>query len=264
MIRNLKIFATAIVLSSLLVACDDDDNVTVSPQAVEINNLLITGNWVVESLIDDGEDETADYANYVLSFNDAGQVTASHSSDSNLSRTGTYLVFEDDGLIELAMNFVNPNVIDELDDDWYFVSQSGNTLTWDDTGDVLVIRKLGDNESLPPITGQPSDVAGLITPGDWVVESLIDDGEDETADFANYVLSFNEQGEVVATHDSDSNLTRSGTYTVFEDDGLIELEMNFINPGIIDDLHDDWYFVSQSGNSITWEDSGDILILTKL
>ncbi len=142
MIKNIKILAFAFAAMTMLIACDDDDNATVTPQTVEINNFLISGNWVVESLIDDGEDETADYANYVLSFNEQGEVVATHNSDSNLTRSGTYLVFEDDGLIELEMNFINPGIIDDLHDDWYFVSQSGNSIIWEDSGDILILTKL--------------------------------------------------------------------------------------------------------------------------
>jgi hypothetical protein len=140
--KNKLILLYILLVFPFFTACDDDDDgASNTPASTEVGDTLLSGTWIIETLIDDGEDETADYANYVLSFSGNLQVVATHTTDSNLTRQGTYLVFEDDGKIELEMLFVNANNIDDLNDDWYLVSASDNTLVWDDSGDVLILSQ---------------------------------------------------------------------------------------------------------------------------
>lgn len=278
MLTTYKNSALAIAAAFLLVSCEEEDPVMMNPQPAPVQSVLLSGSWTVQTLIDDGENETADYADYVLTFNNQGQVTATHNTDSSLSRSGSYSVFWDDGLLELWMGFNNPEVISDLNDDWYFVSQDETTITWDDSGDVLVLEQFsgeggsdpdpdsdtGGNSDTDPDSGtnpdpDPTDELQLV--GNWTIQQLLDDGEDETPDYVNYVLTFNNQGQVTATHNFDSSLNRNGSYNLFWDDGQLELWMEFENAGIIDDLNDDWYFISQVGNTVTWDDSGDTLVL---
>lgn len=136
------VFIFGLIGTVFFTACDDDDDgATSTPQSDQVQDLLMEGSWTIQSLIDDGEDETADYADYVLTYHSQGQVEATHTTDSALTRSGTYSVFWDDGQLELDMSFDNADVVDDLDDDWYFVSQSGNTIVWDDSGDVLILQQ---------------------------------------------------------------------------------------------------------------------------
>jgi len=144
MIKNKYFFALTVAVLTTLTACDDDDDgadTGITPQSTEVDNLLLSNHWIVESLIDDGADETADFADFVLTFSAQGQVAADHNTAGDLSRKGTYRVYTDDGKIELEMNFPNPGIIDDLNDDWYFVLQSGTSLLWDDEGDVLILAR---------------------------------------------------------------------------------------------------------------------------
>jgi hypothetical protein len=72
---------------------------------------------------------------------------------------------------------------------------------------------------------------------------------------------FNSDGNVTATKLGESIL---GTYNVFSDDGQTELEIVFSNNSELDELTDDWYFMSKDGNNIHFEDNGDILKMQKL
>lgn len=144
MIKKAFLFVLTGAAFATMTSCDDDDDGTsgtTTPQSSEIAEALLSDDWTVESLIDDGEDETADFTEFVLTFNAEGQVTANHGTNSDLSRNGTYNVYTDDDQVELEMNFPNPGVLDDLNDDWYFVSQSATSLTWDDEGDVLVLTR---------------------------------------------------------------------------------------------------------------------------
>jgi hypothetical protein len=89
-----------------------------------------------------------------------------------------------------------------------------------------------------------------------VIVLLTDDEDDETSYFDSYVFNFDSDGSVVAT---DSNNTVNGTYSVFRDDGRIELRMNFPNTQNFGELNDDWYFISINQNTIRFDDDGDIL-----
>ena len=60
---------------------------------------------------------------------------------TNESINGTYLVFRDDNRTELQMTFPGNSALRELSDDWYFISQNANTISFDDSGDILQFQK---------------------------------------------------------------------------------------------------------------------------
>ena len=89
-----------------------------------------------------------------------------------------------------------------------------------------------------------------------IISKFIEEGVDDTNDFSGYVFQFNEDNTVVATKGDDVN---SGTYRIFVDDGKTELELSFPNHPEFSELNDDWYYISNDGTTIKYEDAGDII-----
>jgi hypothetical protein len=94
-----------------------------------------------------------------------------------------------------------------------------------------------------------------------IITLLTDDEDNETDEFSSYIFDFNTDGTVTAINAEE---TVAGTYSVYLDDGKVELEMNFITPPGFNELDDDWYFVSIDQNTIRFNDSGDILEFQQL
>jgi hypothetical protein len=93
------------------------------------------------------------------------------------------------------------------------------------------------------------------------ISTLIEDGDNKTAFFGPYTFLFEPNNVVTAQLHSEAT---PGTYSIFVDDGRIELRLLFPGNPQLNELNDDWYFSSQSENAIKFEDSGDLIEFTKL
>ena len=122
---------------------------------------------------------------------------------------------------------------------------------------ISVLFSCQDDDEINPINLQPL----LEAPSGLIISNFLEDGENETYLFDGYTFQFNEDGTVAATK---SDSTVNGSYTVYEDDGKTELELMFPINSDLNELRDDWYFISQEGNKINFEDSGDILQFEEL
>jgi hypothetical protein len=122
------------------------------------------------------------------------------------------------------------------------------------------------------------ELTKISTDGTWVVSSYIDDGDDETLDFASFRLNFKEDGVLNATDLlSSSSTPYSGSWSITDsnsnddDDSLDDLDfnINFAVSNKLDDLSDDWDIISYTETEIKLMDvSGggggtDYLTLTK-
>lgn len=120
---------------------------------------------------------------------------------------------------------------------------------------ALVACDDDDNSVTSSNDAQPV-LASLTAPSGLRIALLMDDGEDETSDFSSYVFVFQPNETVSATN---ATQTISGTYSLFTDDGRLELRMSFPNNPSFSELNDDWYFISIDQNRIRFDDSGDVL-----
>lgn len=122
---------------------------------------------------------------------------------------------------------------------------------------LMALLACDKNDTVNPTNNDIESVSDFLRVGNGLVIVLLtDDEDDETYYFDSYVFNFGSDGSVVAT---DSNNTVNGTYSVFRDDGRIELRMNFPNTQNFGELNDDWYFISINQNTIRFDDDGDIL-----
>lgn len=101
-------------------------------------------------------------------------------------------------------------------------------------------------------------ITKISTDGTWVVSSYIDNGDDETADFTTFRLTFLESGVLNATDLLSSNSNPyAGSWSITDsnsndDDNLADLDfnINFNVSNKLDDLSDDWDIISYTDTEI--------------
>ena len=101
-------------------------------------------------------------------------------------------------------------------------------------------------------------ITKISTDGTWVVSSYIDNGDDETADFTTFRLTFWESGVLNATDLLSSNSNPyAGSWSITDsnsndDDNLADLDfnINFNVSNKLDDLSDDWDIISYTDTEI--------------
>lgn len=107
-------------------------------QATEINQALLSGLWEVVLLVDDDEDETAELANYAFAFGGDGTLTATQTDNPDFLEIGTYTLFIDDNRIELAIEFNANEALQNLTDDWYYISSTEESIVFEDDQSELL------------------------------------------------------------------------------------------------------------------------------
>jgi hypothetical protein len=126
-------------LSISLVSCDPDEDEIFAPLPVPTHaENALQGNWRITLFTEDGMDETEHFLPYTFGFDSTGSVSA---TSGNEVIQGTYLIFQDDGQTELAMQFPMNSALYELTDDWYFISQSDSSMHLADGVDVLKLER---------------------------------------------------------------------------------------------------------------------------
>lgn len=101
-----------------------------------------------------------------------------------------------------------------------------------------------------------------VTEGTWRITEFIDSGDNETALFAGFNFTFNTDGTLIATNDTD---TLEGTWSITsdddDDDDDNDLDFNIFFPvpdsNDFEELNDDWDIVSSSSTRIELEDISD-------
>lgn len=231
---------------------------------------LTSGNWYVNLLNDDGEDETCDYVAYQFTFNANGTVTAVSTTET---KNGFWTVTNSSNDLDLVLNFdLNgpSDPFDELNDDWD-VSNFSNIM-------IELIDISGGNGGTDLLnfgrnpftgcsgTGNGQELVDVLTDGAWFVSSYIDDGDDETTDYNGYNLVFASNGTVVA---SNSTNNFNGSWSVVGTSDL-DLVLDFGTQIPFDEFNDDWDVFSFTTTTINLQDvSGggggtDTLVFTKL
>ncbi len=133
-----KLF-TLLLIAVVFVSCEKNDSTNAN--IANLNSALqLSGGYSIATIIEDGEDKTSFFSQYLFVFSSNGTVTATSASQT---RTGQYSVFEDDGRTELRMFFPNTTgEFSEINDDWYFISNNNNTIRFEESGDLLIFQQL--------------------------------------------------------------------------------------------------------------------------
>lgn len=112
-------------------------------------------------------------------------------------------------------------------------------------------------------TSNPDDIASVITQGKWVIHYYLNQGKDETGNYAGYVFSFGNAGALSATVSSNTN---AGTWTELVDSGKRKLVISWTGGGIpvvLLELEDDWILKSKSSTLIELTNGTDELHFMK-
>lgn len=112
--------------------CDDNAN---DGDVAEIRNFMMGGDWVV-ALYEDGEmNETENYMGYTFNFM-ANNLINTTLSDMGVSYPGLWRVLRNsDGKLKVYLNFGEVDILDELTEDWEFVSISNDQIVLKDVSD---------------------------------------------------------------------------------------------------------------------------------
>ncbi len=109
---------------------------------------------------------------------------------------------------------------------------------------------------------QPDAITIILPEGEWKIAKFIEDDEDKTSQFSSFAFKFSANGTVTAQNDI---LSESGSWSYDGSDSEPELDINFPDGSILDDISDDWDIVSVSTSRIELSDKdsdGQIDILT--
>lgn len=111
----------------------------------ELTNILMDGQWYVQSYIDDGNDETNDYNGYALTFKPNGNVIA---ENSNNTINGTWSVVNSSNGLDVILDFGTAMPFDEFNDDWDVITYTNTRVELFDVSggnggtDYLTFQKL--------------------------------------------------------------------------------------------------------------------------
>jgi len=220
--------------------CDNGGGTTQS----EFETIITNGVWYITYFFDDF-DETSDFMDYEFNFVSDGTATATNTSGST---PGTWNYYVDSGVDKVDLYFGTVSPLDELDEDWEILEA---------TEDIIRLRHESGDGSLDYVTyertpytggggGGTNDFITEITTGNWYVNLLNEDGNDETCNYVEYQFTFLINGTVTAVSPS---TTKNGFWSVVNDSGNLDLIMNFELSGTDDpfeDLNDDWDLVNYS------------------
>lgn len=107
----------------------------------DLSTVLVDGNWIVSSYLDDGNDQTNDYTAFTFSFAADGSATANNGSVTN----GTWSAQNGDN--KLVLDFGATIPLDEFNDDWDVITVSDTQIELrdvsggDGTTDTLIFTK---------------------------------------------------------------------------------------------------------------------------
>ena len=212
----------------------------------ELVAALTNGDWYITYFFDD-EDETADFADYVFNYATDGTATATGPGGTT---NGTWSTSSgDETELELNLNFGTTPPLDELAEDWDVLEVSNEIIRLKDrSGD-------GSNDFLTferdPFTGGggTTDLEDFLTDGTWIVALYLDDGDDETGDYAGYNVTYNANGTVVATNGGNTN---NGTWEVLSAGNKLLLDFGVQMP--FEEFNDDWDVLSATNTRVELQD----------
>jgi heat shock protein HslJ len=205
--------------------------------------ILIDGFWYVNLSEEDGNDQTCDYEEYQFSFSANNTVTASAPSNTVI---GTWTVTGAGSDLDLNLSFQTSGQNDpfeDLNDDWDVEAFGTASIQLKDVSggnggtDLLTFGRNPVSGCGTTGGGQVGELTDILLNGQWFIASYIDDGDDQTAIFANYVFSFNSNGTATANNGS-NNVT--GTWSVILDDDELKVVLDFGTSFPLEELEDDW------------------------
>ncbi len=123
-----------------------------SQEIAQIENTAESGDWIISSYIDSGQDETNNFNSYVFTFAANGNLTATNGTttyNGSWSVTNSNSMDDSSNDIDFNISFSVPDTNDfsDLTDDWDIVTYNDNTISLIDISggnggtDTLVFQK---------------------------------------------------------------------------------------------------------------------------
>ncbi|PHS68009.1 MAG: hypothetical protein COB12_02000 [Flavobacterium sp.] len=230
-------------LENLINSCVSDGNTDIS----ELIEYLTTSSWYVAYFFDEGN-HTSDYCEYEFTFNTNGTVIANNGTNTV---NGNWEVQEDDGHLEVDIDFGNNIPFDELNEDWDLLNATMNIIElFDESDNNEPIDYLTFDRESTICEGNNSQLIEFLTTDSWYVAYYFGDS-DETSNYCEFELTFNPTGSVIASNGSD---LVDGTWDVIIDNGIEKLVLDFGIDIPFDELNDDWDVLNTSMNEIEMQD----------
>ncbi len=112
-----------------LASCTNND--PVAPTQSTIQNNVQSGNWIISSFVNSGNDETSHFSGFTFSFTSNGVLS---STNGSITHTGTWSINDtnvaDDNPDNMHFNitFNAGNNFEDLVEDWHLVSQTSTRI----------------------------------------------------------------------------------------------------------------------------------------
>ncbi len=239
---------------------DDDDIIITFPVTIilaDYTRIEITSADELESYIDECEEGGIDDDIECVDFKYPIEI-ATYDRDNQVSGVVTiandeelflYLKEQDD---DILMSFVFPLTL--IYPDGSELTVNGNDELEEAIDDAEDSCDEDDDNDYDDDDVDPTEFRSTLIDGDWVISSFVDEGDDETAEYANWVFSFKPDGKVVASRD---NSEVNGEWITSGDDGIIEIEFFFSEESPLADISEDWDVLNYSTNRIDLTDDGE-------
>jgi hypothetical protein len=97
----------------------------------------------------------------------------------------------------------------------------------------------------------------ILTDGSWKISYFFDE-TNQTTLYNTFTFTYNEDGTVVANNGTEDFL---GTWTLYGDDGVLELELSFENDNdLLDEIAEDWTVISFNTTLLDLNDGDDTIL----
>ncbi|WP_150451066.1 hypothetical protein [Arenibacter lacus] len=229
----------------------DDDNKIILRKACGIvdntpdtlREILKECSWVIRKIEVDDE-ELDRLLGYEFSFKAEGVVTLSNGTDTSEGTWG--ITTNAQGRLVMAITMgEEPGVsfewlLSDLRDKYL-----GFSIGEDDDYELILERVCDDNNG----DGDVVEIRNILRQGKWVVAKYMDDGEDETEDYAN--LDFNFALNALVTVSTNDVPLHFGLWRVIRNsEGKLKFYLNFGLEASLEDLTDHWRIVGVTENRI--------------
>jgi hypothetical protein len=241
------------VIKSVADDCDEDDDNDYNDDDIDDTNLiseLIDGNWIITHFVDGMTNGTENFQGFIFTFFEDG---TAKSINGDLVFEGTWQSYGDDGSLELVLDFGSESPMDVLGEDWNIMEFDHNLIKLGDGGDdehdgetVLVFERPADNGGSDPAT-----LSQIIIEGHWLVANYNKAGDNKTANYDGFELTFADDNTVVAAKDMDKV---EGGWAEITGDEVHKLELDFGTTVPFDEFNNDWDVVSFTENRIELKD----------
>ena len=219
---------------------------------------LITGNWYVNLLEENGIDHTSNFDAYEFTF--FGNGSAQAVSNGN-TINGFWTAQIDGANLDFVMNFetVTNGNFEELNDNWKVLEATQTIIRLSDISsggggtDYLTFGRQPNGGGGP----DPQELRDIMVSGTWYIEKFLDNGDDETSDYFGYNFNFY-SNETVYANNGSVYVYGIWIITVIGQELNFEFDMDSPINGADDDEYKVLQYTPTSVTFVTRNSQGDI------